>query len=1046
MNLSALFIRRPVMTTLVMAGILVFGIIAYRALPVSDLPTVDFPTIVVTAALPGATPETMAAAVATPLERQFTTIAGITSMSSSSTPGMTQVTIQFNLSRNIDAAAQDVQSAIAVAERQLPPNMPTPPSYRKVNPADQPILYIALTSPTLPLYTLDKYGETMLSEEISMVDGVAQVLVYGSQQYAVRVQVDPNALASRGIGIDDVQNAVSAANTNLPTGTLYGARKAFTVLATGQLVNAAAYRKVIVAYRNGRAVRLDELGNVIDGVQNDKTAAWFVKERGIILAVQRQPGTNTIAVARAVKELIPKFRSKLPAAIDLQLLFDRSESIRASVVDVKRTLLIALVLVVLVIFLFLRNLSATLIPSLALPLSLIGTFAVMWRLGYTLDNLSLMALTLSIGFVVDDAIVMIENIVRHMELGEPPLEAAINGSREISFTILSMTFSLVAVFIPVLFMGGIVGRLFHEFAVTIAAAILLSGFISLTLTPMLSSRFLRQSGKDRHGKLYLTSEAWFNSVREAYARGLAWSLDNKKTVLFCSLSVLALTMALFAKVPKGFFPDEDTGRLVGATQAQEGISFDAMKQHQLAAMAVVREDSNIAAFMSSVGGFRSLNQGFIFMRLTPASKRKSNPAQIIQGLRKKLSLIPGLKIFLQNPPSISFGATVAQSQYQYTLQGTDTRKLFEAAERMTERMRNIKGLEDVISDLLLRNPQINIVIDRDKASSLGITAEKIESALAGAYSSGQISTIYAPDNEYWVILELLPEYQHDPVNLSSLYIHSSNGQLVPLSTVARINQDLGPASVNHTGQLPSVTISFNLSPGMALGAAVDEVQRIGRETVPADIITSFQGTAQAFQSSFQGLGILLIMAILVIYLVLGILYESFVHPVTILSALPFAGFGALVTLLIFNVQLSIYAFVGIIMLVGLVKKNGIMMIDFAQHARTNGGKSPRDAIVEACLVRFRPIMMTTMSALVGTLPIAIGFGAGSESRRPLGIAVAGGLLFSQFLTLFVTPVFYLYMDGFQEKIRIMLKKTATPTMIPKKLVLTNNSNTNSLSK
>ncbi|MGB7566689.1 MAG: efflux RND transporter permease subunit [Chitinivibrionales bacterium] len=1022
MNLSALFIRRPVMTTLVMLGILLFGIFAYRALPVSDLPTVDFPTIVVTASLPGATPETMAAAVATPLERQFSTIAGISAMTSSSSPGVTQVTVQFVLSRNIDAAAQDIQSAIAVAQRQLPPDMPTPPSYRKVNPADQPIFFIALTSPTLPLYTLDKYGETMLAEEISMVDGVAQVLVYGSQKYAVRVQVDPNALASRSIGIDDVENAINAANVNLPTGTLYGRTKAFTVLANGQLLNANEYKKTIIAYRNGHPVRLDEVGDAIDDVQNNKTAAWFIKQRGIILAVQRQPGTNTVAVAAAVKALLPNFRAKLPASIDLRMLFDRSETVKASVFDVKRTLLIALALVILVIFLFLRNFSATTIPSLALPLSLIGTFALMWKLGYTLDNLSLMALTLSIGFVVDDAIVMLENIVRHLEKGESPMEAALNGSREISFTILSMTFSLVAVFIPVLFMGGIIGRLFHEFAVTIAAAVLISGFVSLTLTPMLASRFLRPPGNLRHGKFYTATEQGFNVVRDAYGKGLIWSLDHRRLVLTGSVIVLALTIMLYIKIPKGFFPSEDTGRLIGVTQAQEGISFDAMKQHQLAAAAVVADDPNIAAFMSSFGGFLASNQGFIFMRLTPPSKRKLNPDQIIQEMRRKLFQIPGFRVFLQNPPSISFGATVAQSQYQYTLQGSDTKKLFQAAQRMTERMRNVKGLEDVISDLLIRNPQVNIVIDRDKASSLGITADKVESALAGAYSSGQISTIYAPDNEYWVILELLPQYQTDPANLTSLYIHSSNGQLVPLSALARIIQDVGPASVNHLGQLPSVTISFNLSPGYALGTAVDEVQRLGRQIIPADIITSFQGTAQAFQSSFQGLGILLIMAILVIYLVLGVLYESFVHPVTILSALPFAGFGALVTLLIFNVQLSIYAFVGIIMLVGLVKKNGIMMIDFALHAQHNEGKTPRDAIVSACLIRFRPIMMTTMSALAGTLPIAIGLGPGSESRRPLGIAVVGGLLFSQFLTLFVTPVFYIYMERFQGGIMNAFRK------------------------
>jgi HAE1 family hydrophobic/amphiphilic exporter-1 len=1010
MNISEGFIRRPVMTTLVMAGILLFGIIAYRTLPVSDLPNVDYPTIVVSASLPGATPETMASAVATPLEKQFTTIPGVTSMTSTNRMGSAQVTLQFDLSRDIDAAAQDVQAAIASTQRQLPPGMPSPPSYRKVNPADQPILYIAITSPTLPLYELDEYAETMLAQQISMIKGVAQVQVNGAQEYAVRIQLDPNALASRGIGIDEVENAVDGANVNMPTGTLDGATRSYTIQATGQLQNAEAYKPIIVAYRNGRPVRLEELGKVLDSVRNDKTAAWFVGQRGMVVSVQRQPGSNTVEVANAVKAILPAFREKLPASVDMQVLFDRSEGIRASVRDVKATLFIAIALVILVIFAFLRNTSATVIPSLALPLSLIGTFVVMWRLGFTLDNLSLMALTLSIGFVVDDAIVMLENIVRHMEMGEGPLEAALKGSREISFTIVSMTLSLVAVFIPILFMGGLLGRLFHEFALTIAMAILISGFVSLSLTPMLSSRWLRPPGEARHGRFYRASERAFKAMLAAYERGLDWSLAHRRLTLAYSAVILALTLVLLVKSPKTFFPGQDTGRIFGSTRAQEGISFESMREHQIAAAAVVAQDPNIDAFMSSVGGFSSSNQGMLMMRLKPRSERDLNPDEVIQQLRPKLAQIPGLNVFLQNPPPLSLGSTMSQSQYQFTLQGTDTGQLYRAAQEMTERIRGIKGLQDVTSDLLIRNPEVNVAIDRDKASALGVSVQRIESALAAAYASGQVSTIYAPNNTYQVILELLPEHQASPAALASLHVRSSGGALVPLAAMTSVTQGIGPASMNHLGQIPAVTISFNLAPGMALGTAVKQVQQLARESLPAEITGSFQGTAQAYQSSVRGLGILLVAAILVIYLVLGILYESFIHPVTILSALPFAGFGALVTLLVFKVQLSIYAFVGIIMLVGLVKKNGIMMIDFALAAQREEGKAPAAAIRQACLIRFRPIMMTTMSALMGTLPIAIGFGEGAEARRPLGLAVVGGLVFSQFLTLFVTPVFYLYMD------------------------------------
>jgi HAE1 family hydrophobic/amphiphilic exporter-1 len=1023
MNISELFIKRPVMTTLVMAGALLFGLVAYTRLPVSDLPNVDFPTISVSANLPGANAETMASAVATPLERQFSTIAGLSTMSSSSSQGRTSITLQFDLNRNLDAAAQDVQAAIAASLRRLPANMPTPPSYRKVNPAASPILYIALTSPTVPLYDLDEYAETMLAEKISTVSGVAQVQVYGSQKYAVRVQLDPSLLASRGIGLDEVQNAIQNANVNLPVGTLDGQHKAFTIQASGQLLDAQAFRPVIVTWRNGHPVRLEELGRVLNSVENDKSAAWYVNERAMVLAVQRQPGTNTVAVASAVKALLPTFRTQLPASVSMNVLFDRSESIRASVNDVKLTLFIALVLVVMVIFIFLKNLSATVIPSVALPMSLIGTFVVMYVLGYSMDNLSLMALTLCVGFVVDDAIVMLENIVRHMEAGEKPMAAALRGSKEIGFTIISMTLSLTAVFIPVLFMGGVVGRLFHEFAVTIAAAILISGFVSLTLTPMLCSRFLRPSAEAHHGKIYAASDRGFNALLGAYERGLDWSLRHRRITLLYSAVILGLTVVLFKTMPTGFLPSEDTGQLIGFTSAAESISYDSMVKHQKEVAAVLAADPNVKSFMSSVGGFRGRNQGIAFIRLKPRSQRKLDPEQVIQELRPKLAQIPGIQTFIQNPPPIRIGGRLSQSQYQYTLQSVDTDELYRYAQILEDKMRDLPGLQDVNSDLQIKNPEVDVTIHRNRAASMGVTVEQIEHTLQSAYASSQVSTIYAPNNEYAVVMELLPKDQRDPDALSRLYVRSGSGKLVPLSAVADLSEGFGPLSVNHAGQLPAVTISFNVAPGVALGTVVGEVDKLARATLPATVTTSFQGTAQAFQSSVKGLGILLIMAVLVIYLVLGILYESFIHPLTILSALPFAGFGALLTLMVFKTELSIYAFVGIILLVGLVKKNGIMMIDFALDAQRNEGKNSVDAIREACMIRFRPIMMTSLAALMGTLPIAIGFGAGSESRRPLGLAVVGGLIFSQFLTLFVTPVFFLYMDGLQARLARVLGRT-----------------------
>lgn len=1024
MNLSELFIRRPVATIILMTGLIIFGALSYVSLPISDLPNVDFPTIQVSASLPGASPETMAASVATPLERQFTTIAGLDSMTSSSTLGSTNITLQFSLDRDIDAAAQDVQTAISRASRVLPEDMPSPPSYNKVNPADQPILFLALTSPSLPPSMLDEYGQTLMAQRISTVAGVAQVSVYGSQKYAVRVQLDPRELISRGLGVEEVAQAVQSANVNLPTGTLYGPNKAFTIESDAQLYSAEQYRPLIIAYRNGQPIRLNQLGRVIDDVENNKTAAWFVNkemfQRSVVLAVQKQPGTNTVEIADAVRSLIPSFQQVLPPAAQLVVLNDRSLSIRESIHDVKFTLILTIALVILVIFLFLRNIWATVIPSLAVPLSIIGTFAVMYALGFSLNNLSLMALTLSVGFVVDDAIVMLENIVRHLEAGESPLEASIRGSREIGFTIISMTISLAAVFIPVLFMGGVVGRLFYEFAMTITVAILISGVVSLTLTPMLCRYLLRSSGHAAtNSRLYQISERVFDKGLEWYDRSLRWVFRNRRLTILVSAFTLILTVYLFRQIPKSFLPLEDQGQIFGQVEAQQGISFASMVEKQREVAEIVRSHPAVRQFFSSVGprgGSGATNTGTIFIRLHDRNERDQHAEEVIQDLRNRLNRVAGVRAFLQVPPPIRLGGQLTRAPYQLTLQGIDTNALYQAAPRLENELRKLDSINDVTSDLELRNPRVALALNRDYAQQLGVTAESIENTLYYAFGSRQISSIYTPNNNYQVILELLPEFQTGPASLSYVYMRSDGGDLVPLSSVASFKEDIGPLSVNHLGQLPSVTLSFNLQPGRALSEAVNEINSVARKVLPEGVSTSFQGTAQAFQSSISSTTWLLVIAIVFIYMVLAVLYESFIHPLTILTSLPVAGVGALLTLLIFGFELSVYGFVGVIMLIGVVKKNGIMMVDFAVEAQRDQKKSAEDAIIEASLVRFRPIMMTTMAALLGTLPLAVGYGAGAESRQPLGLAVVGGLLFSQFLTLYITPVFYVYMDSFSQRI------------------------------
>ena len=1047
MNLSETCIRRPVLTTLITAAIIVLGIFAYRLLSVAALPAVDFPTISITATLPGASAETMAASVAAPIERQLSTIAGITSLTSSSSLGITSITIQFDLNRNIDGAALDVQTALSVAQRRLPVEMTTPPSFRKVNPGDFPILYISLNSPTLPLSAVNEYGEITLAQQISQLPGIAQVLIYGAQKFAVRVQVDPVAAASRNISLEDIRSVVSKTNSNTPVGTLNGPKQSVTLKASAAMTNAEEYRKVVVAYRNGVPIHLDQVARVIDSVENDKTASWFNENRAIVLAIQRQPDANTVAVVDLVRERLPQYRAMVPPSIRMEVLNDRSISIRDSVVDVQETLAIAICLVVMVIFLFLRTVSATLIPALAVPVSLIGTCAAMYVFGFSINNMTLLALTLSVGFVVDDAIVMLENIVRHIEGGMRPFEAALKGAREIGFTIVSITFSLIAVFIPVLLMGGMVGRVFREFAVTIAVAIIVSGFVSLTLTPMLCARVLRTHHEGEKQNFVLRM---FEGMFKGWLRGYEWALDkvlaHKFIVLLVTLGTLAATFWLYTVIPKGFFPTEDTGFISASTEGASDVSFGQMATLQRQVAEIVRADKAVDYVNSTIGAGGpnpTLNAGRMFIALKPKKERGESSTDVIQRLRRAANTVPGMAVYFQNVQNINITGRISKSEFQYTLQSSDTPLLYEVAPQMRDKIAKIEGLRDVTTDLYIKNPQMTIEVDREKAAVYGITIDQIRQELFNAFGARQVATIYTATNDYQVILESQPQFQADPSQLQNIFVKTNgsgagsggatgpgsgvngngipSGQSIPLSAVTQMVPAVGPLQVNHQGNQPSVTISFNLAPNFSLGQAVDAIREIERETrLPITVNTGFQGSAQVFQESLKGQGLLVLAAIFAAYVVLGILYESFIHPITIISGLPSAGVGALLVLMLFNMDLSVIAMIGIVMLVGIVKKNAIMMIDFAIDRR-RVGLSAEAAIREAALLRFRPIMMTTFAAIFGTLPIALGTGAGAELRQPLGVAVVGGLVLSQLLTLFITPVVYIYLDRIDRMLKYRLE-------------------------
>lgn len=1005
------------MTSLVMAAILIFGLIAYRSLPVAELPNVDFPTIEITAKLSGADPETMAATIATPIENQLSQVSGIKAMTSVSTQGSTRITLEFNLDRNIDGAALDVQTALSVAQRNLPDEMIDAPSFRKINPADFAIYYLRLSSASLPISTLNDYAETVLQQRMSTVNGVAQIQFWGQQKYAVRVQIDPARLVTRNISLDDVERAIKANNTNLPTGSLSGPDKEISIKTSGKLGNAREYDDIVVAHHNGAPVRIADVGRAIDGVEQDKVSTWFGNEQGMLMAIYRQPGSNTVEIVDEINRILPQIRQQLPAAITFDVMYDRSKGIRESINEVQFTLILAAALVVLVIFSFLRSLTATMIASIALPISIIGTFAAMYVLGFSLNNLSLMALTLAVGFVVDDAIVMIENIVRYREKGMPMREAAEVGSREIGFTIVSMTVSLVAVFIPIIFMGGMIGRLLNEFAITISAAILISGLVSLTLTPMLCSRMLKET-HGVHGRAYRWSESIFDGMLRIYDRALVWCLRHQLFVLMTFVATLVGTVMLYQSIQKDFLPPEDTGRLLARSQSGIDSSYEALVGYQAKVAEIAAADPNIAAVMSRVGAAGSSsrnNEGLMLLTLKSRDQRpEQDISQIVQALRKKLNTVPGVQVFVLNPPAIRVGGRLSNAAYQYTLQDLDLPNLYLWADKLQDEMRKLPGFQDVTSDLKIGSPAVMLEIDRDRAAVLGVDAHQIETVLASAFGSRKVSTIYTASSQYAVILEISPEYRNDPTGLKKIYVRTGTNQLVPLTTVMRERDEVTPQQINHQGQLPAVTLSFNLEPDVSLGTAIDQIRDLERRMgLPATISTSFGGTAAAFEESMSNMGVLLFLAVLVVYLVLGMLYESFVHPFTILSGLPAAGLGALIALYLVDMPLTLYSFVGIIMLVGIVKKNAIMMIDFALQAQRNERMSPADAIYQACLLRFRPIMMTTFAALAGAIPIALGHGAGAEARAPLGITVVGGLIVSQLITLFLTPVIYLYLDRLQ---------------------------------